>query len=457
MSRINFIRNAGIALIIATIVVSIGGVTPKDARAATVVATLVSGGGGGPVGNPDPAVEYLNAANIWQPAIVTTQNVAYAPPLAGSLYIDVAPTAAAPSPNPVTFRTPFTLPQGCVNPSLAIDLHADNWADVYLNGPVPVAAANFVGGQPHAAIFANFQGPPESFAAPPPNTFVNPGANYLYVVVENAGGPATPNNPRALDFVATVSCDQIITFPPPTPVFECFTLAQGQDPKKGVLLDTDNFGKDAVAVRTSDMMCESALKYRQVIPGTAPVPPQLNTVMQCFRLQKGQDPYDPAVLTTKNFGPDKVTVRTSNEMCESAIKRINGVIKSESPVTRIWQCFDIQDGDTPNAQVVLSTNNFGPHRAIVGKAVMMCEMAVKTTAAGDVYNKDHQGEIYECYRLIETPNQAIPGNLTTRNFGSDDVRIRRASLMCEQAEKKIIIDDPNPNDPIPSPNSDISE
>ena len=289
MSALRVARYLGAVAVTATIVLGVSSASPTPANAATVVATLVSGGGGGPVGNPDPAVEYLNAANVWVPAVVTTQNGAYAAPFAGSLYIDVAPTAAGAGPNPVTFRTPFVLPQGCVGPSMTVSLFADNWADVFLNGPVPVAAANFVGGQPHLPLFANFQ-VASSFSAPPPNTFTNPGGNFLYIVVENFGGPPSGNNPRALDFVATVSCDQIITVPPPTLVFTCFSLSQGQDPNQAVMLDTNNFGKDVVTVRTSNMMCESAFKYRQVVPGTKPVPPQLNAVLQCFRLQKGQDP-----------------------------------------------------------------------------------------------------------------------------------------------------------------------
>lgn len=446
------VRYSGLAtLLVALIGVLVG--TSTSANAATIV-TLVSGGGGGPPGSSDPAVQYLDATNTWVPAVIVTPNVLYAPALPTSQYIDGNTPGAAPAPNPVVFRTGFTLPTGCVDPSLTISLHADNWADAYLNGPVPPvypAAPNFIGGQPHSAIFPNFQGAPSTFTTSAGAPFVNPGANWLYVVLENAP-PASPNNPRALDFSAAVSCDDVVPIPPPTPVFECFQLAQGQDPNTVVMLNTDNFGKDIVTVRTSDLMCETALKYRGLAPGTKAVPPQLNEVLQCFRLQKGQDPDDPAILDTSNFGPDKVRIRTSTRMCESAAKLINGQVKSESAVTRIWQCFDILDGETPNVRVILSTNNFGPHRATVAKAVLMCEMATKTTAAGDVYNDGHHGEVYQCFRLLETPIQNIAATLITRNFQLDNVRIRRANLMCEPAKKTILFD--NPNDP---PFPDVSD
>ena len=189
------------------------------------------------------------------------------------------------------------------------------------------------------------------------------------------------------------------------------------------------------------MMCESAYKYRQLGPGEKPKPPALNAVLQCFRLQNGQDPNDPAILNTRNFGPNTVQIRTSRQMCESAAKLMNGAVKSPGG-TDIWQCFAITNGVTPNAQVILSTNNFGSHKAIVGKAVMMCESATKKTSSGQVFNPDHKGEVFQCFRLIETPILNVPAILITKNFLTDDVRIRRANLMCEPAEKTIIFHNP---------------
>ena len=454
MSLARLARPVGLAAVLAAFL-GIFAATATDVRAVTVVATLVSGGTPGPAGTPDPAVEFRNAVNVWTPAAVTNQLLGtYAPALPGSLYIDAPAPTGALTPNPVIFRTPFKLPQGCITPKLTIDLHADNWADVFLNGPVPPVAANFVGGQPPGAIFANFQGPPDTFTAPPPATFINPGLNWLYIVVENAGGQPSAGNPRALDFRAVVTCEDIITTPPPTLVYECFELTQGQDPNKVVQLDTDNFGKDIVTVRTSRMMCESAYKYRQLGPGEKPKPPALNAVLQCFRLQNGQDPNDPAILDTQNFGPNTVQIRTSRQMCESATKLMNGAVKSQGG-TDIWQCFAITNGVTPNAQVILSTNNFGPHHAIVGKAVMMCESAKKVTSSGQVFNADHKGEVFQCFRLIETPILNVPAILITKNFLTDDVRIRRANLMCEPAEKTIIFH--NPNEPAPTDATDATD
>ena len=64
----------------------------------------------------------------------------------------------------------------------------------------------------------------------------------------------------------------------PTLVYQCLNLAEGQDPNRGVILDTNNFGKDTVSVRTSRFMCESAFKYRQTPTTAPPPPPTLNSV-----------------------------------------------------------------------------------------------------------------------------------------------------------------------------------
>ena len=53
----------------------------------------------------------------------------------------------------------------------------------------------------------------------------------------------------------------------------------------------------------------------------------------------------------------------------------------------------------------------------------------------------------ECFRLLEAPNQNVAATLITKNFGADEVRIRRANLMCEPAKKTILFD--NPNEPAP--------
>ena len=132
-------------------------------------------------------------------------------------------------------------------------------------------------------------------------------------------------------------------------------------------------------------------------------------------------------------------------MCEQADKIIAGAIKSRVPATgpAIWQCFDVDHGTTPNVPVVLVTNNFGPHKAVVGRSVMMCEAAKKVDSTGNAYNANHQGEVYQCYKLGRTSQIEVSATLVTRNFANDAVRIRQPNLMCEPARKQIIFFGPN--------------
>jgi hypothetical protein len=89
----------------------------------------------------------------------------------------------------VTYTALFELPDGFENPSITIDLHADNVATIFLNGEQ-------IGQQPPGEIEVNFQDPPESFSATAP--FVE-GENELVFEVENF------NDPSGLDYFATVT------------------------------------------------------------------------------------------------------------------------------------------------------------------------------------------------------------------------------------------------------------
>ncbi|MCC6381873.1 MAG: hypothetical protein IT304_05150 [Dehalococcoidia bacterium] len=233
----------------------------------------------------------------------------------------------------------------------------------------------------------------------------------------------------------------------PTLVFQCFPLDAGDDPKMVVGLTTKNWGLDIVGVRKSDRMCESANKYRVVDPTTQPLPPDPTLVMQCYVIQKGIDPDDPVALITKNFGTHTATVRRATRMCEGASKQ--RLDKNEPPPPAVsgpvWQCFDLQQATPmPPGLFFLVTRNFGPERVLVLKPVLMCEEAMKQTAAGNVLGHA-SGLVYECFQAESNTNHAVPAILDTANFAPDAVRIRRANMMCEPAQKIRLFDIPGLN------------
>jgi hypothetical protein len=187
--------------------------------------------------------------------------------------------------------------------------------------------------------------------------------------------------------------------------------------------------------------------------GPAGPAPGLTRVLECYRLDKGADPNDPVRLTTRNFGRDDVLVRTANEMCEGAIKARQPQPVTIPPPSVVWECYDINNGFDPKKSVRLTTQNFGDNAVEVGKAVKMCEeaMKVRINAAGTVQIVGRPtGRVFECFR-IKGKNIGAPFNLTTTNFGSDDVSVRKPSMMCEPARKERLPNFPPFEEPTPTP------
>jgi hypothetical protein len=115
----------------------------------------------------------------------------------GTRYVSDASGGLARQQTTTLFRTTFTLPAGFQDPSIKVQVHADNAVRVVLNGTQ-------IGAQPNAEIFPNFQNPAESYTASGP--FVA-GVNRLDFFVRNFLGP------MGLDYKAVITC---ATNEPPT-------------------------------------------------------------------------------------------------------------------------------------------------------------------------------------------------------------------------------------------------
>lgn len=162
--------------------------------ATPVTLTLVSGAG--PIGGQDAANPVsTDGGATFTPADIVPPHPAYAWPLPGSNWI--APPGSVAYGSSSIYRTTFTLPAGYSAPSLSIQVHADNYAIIRVNG-------NVVGSQPAAEIFPNFQDPAESFATVDP-AFFQAGTNVLEIEVGNFTGPT------ALDYRAEVTYTEGMT------------------------------------------------------------------------------------------------------------------------------------------------------------------------------------------------------------------------------------------------------
>ena len=111
--------------------------------------------------------------------------------ITGTQWISHSPDGLG-QPNDVeTYFAEFELPAGFTNPSITVDIHADNVATIFLNG-------DQIGQQPPGEISENFQDPVESFTNTTATLF-NVGTNFLTFEVENF------SDPSGLNYNATVT------------------------------------------------------------------------------------------------------------------------------------------------------------------------------------------------------------------------------------------------------------
>jgi hypothetical protein len=229
-----------------------------------------------------------------------------------------------------------------------------------------------------------------------------------------------------------------------TPVWICYEFFNGDDEMATVRLSTKNFGSDLVRVRRMIRMCEESLKFPDDPAIPAPNPPTDPTILACHRLEKGNSPNDPYLLNTQNFGEDVVVVARSRLMCESATKRhIGSTLTIGHTGAPIWQCYDVEGGHVVNEGHRYTNLNFRDSRAFVMQLVMLCEEAhkEKLDAAGNIVSVgEATGAVVACYTIESPQDPQAQVVLRTDNFGPDRVQIRRAVLLCERTPKIPIFD-----------------
>jgi hypothetical protein len=176
--------------------------------------TLISGSG--PIGGRD-------CANLVHTTSEPSHVVAPHPSfnvIPGTQYINSNPNIdAGPFNSSTSYRTSFTLPVGFSNPSLTIQIHADNVATIFLNDVQ-------IGQQTFAEIFPNFQDPPESFTATNPSLF-QAGQNSLRFDIHNFRFQTAFDYKATVSFrtAATVGTGARLQFVPPSLSFATPTTA----------------------------------------------------------------------------------------------------------------------------------------------------------------------------------------------------------------------------------------
>ena len=246
-------------------------------------------------------------------------------------------------------------------------------------------------------------------------------------------------------------------------VWECIAIVHGDSQNEPVVLETANFGFDYVEVNRPEFFCESAVKSNV----DSFFEPDDQRILVCFSIRRGDDPNDPVTLDTDNFPDDDVWVRRATYMCEEGAKfRVEEsttndegeeVVDKDDPrfgnpfgnaTGIVWECFTLENGNDPDQEFYLSTQNFGVDRVTVRKSGLMCEPALKSrllrvSSVGPAQVAVFPDEdILQCFRIIggvKLEEELLL--LGTQNFGEDRVQMRNGSMMCEPAEKTSYLED----------------
>jgi hypothetical protein len=179
---------------------TMGVVTP--ALAASTI-TLVSGGGAGDFGTPDPSVTYsIPAIGATGAAVITRPNGGYGA-ITGARWINTTGSTGIDQSTILStdYSTTFSLPAGFAGPSISVQVLADNAATVFLNGVQ-------IGQQPQVDSEVNF-GIVSTFGNSALATF-HVGSNTLTIRNADFGGS------NGIDFKAVISYEDNATGTVPT-------------------------------------------------------------------------------------------------------------------------------------------------------------------------------------------------------------------------------------------------
>src|SRR5690606_2447982 len=98
-------------------------------------------------------------------------------------------------------------------------------------------------------------------------------------------------------------------------VSQCYNLKGGDNVGRTLVTHNNNFGRDEIVVGAGALMCEEAEKHR-IINGVLDVTGFANGVVdECFRIASKADPQAKVVLETENFGRAEVLVRSPRMLC----------------------------------------------------------------------------------------------------------------------------------------------
>ncbi|HET6822479.1 MAG TPA: PxKF domain-containing protein [Anaerolineales bacterium] len=176
----------------------LGAAGSAPAFAASTSITIISGGGSGGVGTPDPVTTYSIPSARQGSAVIMTPHFSYTT-IPGTRWVNtsgVSNTVDQGSSQTTTYTVHFTLPANFVSPSITVQVLADNEAVVSLNGTEIGRQPHFVFSGPELVNFQTISTFPWSNSS----DFVD-GVNSLSIANLDYGGA------NGVDFKAVVMYD----------------------------------------------------------------------------------------------------------------------------------------------------------------------------------------------------------------------------------------------------------
>jgi hypothetical protein len=380
-------------------------------------ATIVVKSGDGPLNTLDPNVQVM-AGSTPTRALIIPSDPAWAPPIATSQWIK--PSTSTGSFQSTRYTTTFTLPANAISPTLTVRVHADNRAEVSLNG-------HQIGSQAGECPHENFQGPPELFTT---TTGLTAGPNSLAFDVFNC------DFPTGLDFSATIDYQEGSPSPQGLDAFKCWTVSPAEGTTHEVGL-SDLFGSGQASVYEGRQICNPV---RTTFSGvTTPIlHPEAH--LTCRRTV-GPRTAVKDVLLRGRLGTFMTSTWASRTLCLPSLQRTvpdrgipfppTGTIPEQQ--LDHFRCYDLQP--QPAAAAVELLDEFGASNTTVAQLVRLCNPVEKTYQGTVTPIRRPQAHL-ACFTISDGgPNPPsgsfIPRDVVVRNqFGIAEMHVENVETLC---------------------------
>jgi hypothetical protein len=193
----------------------------------------------------------------------------------------------------------------------------------------------------------------------------------------------------------------------------------------------DQFGSKSVRIGRPILVCTPTDKNDEAGPDFDLTEPHY----VCYRVGRGQVVRKSWVVANQ-FGSDMVHIRVAKRLCVISDMQVGGgpVLAQAAQVDEgfvdHFQCYEIPRGAKDIFRTVSAEDQFGTHRLRLREMRDLCAPAEKNNEGVP----DLEGMHYACYRT-DRDHYANADVTVTNQFGSEELRLRRARRLCTASSK----------------------